>query len=183
MKRKGRLVAVLCVPIVLAAAMQQPVHARSGASALPSRADERSMARRFAEPFFLPRSVPRGFAFTHWGFRRKGFDSSDRRRTLFTTFRRRGLILDWYNRAGVDKHGDFCPRHGKPTGASRTFRRHGKRIFFGAGIHGAEAWRCIARGVVGNRRPLQVMLWYDIRLDGKKMRRRAVLMLATARLA
>jgi hypothetical protein len=54
-----------------------------------------------------------------------------------------------------------------------------RRVYFGAGIHGARAWRCVPARAVGNPQPLEIELWYDIRLDGATMRRE-VLRLVTA---
>lgn len=167
--------------MVASARPQPPGRARGSRHELPARATALSMGRAFGPPFFLPRSLPRGFVFTRWTVRPAGFDLEPRR-TLRATFGRDGVLLEWTILAGVDKYGDDCPRHGKPLAAMHTFASHGQRISFGAGIHGATAWRCLPRHAVGNKRPLEVELWYDINLDSNKMRRRAVRMVATARL-
>jgi hypothetical protein len=167
--------------MVASARPQAPGRARGSRYELPGRAATRHMGRAFKSPFFLPRIVPRGFVFTRSTVHRAGFDLEPRR-TLRATFGRDGVLLEWTIFAGVDKYGFDCPRHGKPPDAQHRFTAHGQRVFLSAGIHGATAWRCLPRHAVGNTRPLEVELWYDINLDGKKMRRRAVQMVATARL-
>lgn len=156
---------------------QHPGVARRGHYELPSRATARRMGRAFRSPFFLPRDLPPRFVFARWSFRPPGFDLEPRRQ-LFATFGRDGVLLEWTVLAGKDRYGD-CPYD---HFAQRTFVSNGHRIFFGAGIHGATALMCVPRRAVGNARPLEVELWYDIRLDGRAMRRRAVRMVARARL-
>jgi hypothetical protein len=163
--------------MVASARPQPPGRADGRRYELPSHAATRAMTRTYRAPFFLPRSLPRGFVFTGWRVNPPDF-AYEKRHTLLLWFGRDGTRLRWTVLSGVDPYGD-CPRDHY---AQRTFRSHGRLIFFGAGIHGATAHTCLAPHAVGNPRPLDVELWYDIRLDGKKMRRRAVRMVATARL-
>jgi hypothetical protein len=167
--------------MVASAHAQPPGRARGSRYELPARAVTRRIAAAYGSPAFLPKRLPRGFIFTRWKVRARDTDEGNRR-SMLVKFGRDGLLLYWRVLGGVDTYGFECPRNGSVPDAQRTFVSHGRRIFFAAGIHGASAWSCIRRHAVGNARPLQVDLWYDIRLDGRAMRRLAVRMVGTARL-
>ena len=162
--------------MVASARPQPPGRAPGRRYELPTRAMTRAMGRTYRSPFLLPRFLPRGFVFTGWRVNPPDLDF-EKRRTLQLRFGRDGTRLLWTVLSGVDRYGD-CPRD---HFAQHTFVSHGRRVFFGAGIHGATAHTCLPPNAVGNTRPLDVELWYDIGLDGRKMRRRAVRMVATAR--
>jgi hypothetical protein len=155
-----------------------PGRARGARYELPPRAATRQMAAVFGSPFFLPTRLPRGFISTRWQLAPHDFGETPRR-TLFVTFARDGLLLEWFVRAGVDPDGFGCP---KPETVRRTFVVKGRRVYFADGIHGASARACVPRHAVGNAKPLEIELWYDIRLDSPRMRRLAARMVGTARL-
>jgi hypothetical protein len=163
--------------MVASARPQPPGRARGRRYELPTHAATGAMKRKYRAPFFVPRSLPHGFVFTGWRVNPPDL-AYEKRHTLQLRFGRDGILLQWTVLSGVDPLGD-CPRDHY---AQRTFRRNGRLVFFGAGIHGATAHTCLRRLAVGNARPLDVELWYDIGLDGTEMRRRAVRMVATARL-
>jgi len=163
--------------MVASAQPEPPGRARGRRFELPTRAMTHTMQRTYRLPFFLPRFLPRGFVFTGWKVNPRDF-AYEKRRTLLLWLGRDGTRLRWTVLSGVDRYGE-CPRD---RFAQHTFVSHARRVFFGAGIHGATAHTCLPRHAVGNTRPLEVELWYDIRLDRKKMRRRAVRMVASARL-
>ncbi len=104
------------------------------------------------------------------------------RRAVYVTFGRDGLVLQWGVYSGVDKFGFSCPAKKSPLGPRNPILINGRRIFFLAGIHGASAWTCVPAGAVGNVKPLEVELWYDIRLHSAAMRRKAMQIVGTARL-
>jgi uncharacterized protein YecT (DUF1311 family) len=53
-------------------------------------------------------------------------------------------------------------------------------IYVNEGIHGVYVWTCFPRETVDNAEPLEVSMWYDIRLQSPEMLRRAMHMIGTA---
>ena len=62
----------------------------------------------------------------------------------------------------------------------REFKRARKQI--SDGIHGGAVWRCISPHAVGNSKPLEVELWFDIRVDSAAMERQVAQIVADAKL-
>jgi hypothetical protein len=141
----------------------------------------RRIAAAYREPFFLPKRLPSGFIFSQWQFEPHDYDTGGRR-SVFVTFGRDGLVLVWGVHTGVDRFGNDCPDK-----LSRIARDHvrlinGRRVFFRAGVQGASAWTCVPAHAAGNMSPVEINLWYDIRLESSAVRRLATRMVATARL-
>jgi hypothetical protein len=83
--------------------------------------------------------------------------------------------------SGADRLGLNCPTKGKPSAQSQTVINR-RAIYAIEGIHGVSVWTCIPPNVVGNARPLEVSMWYDIRLHNPTMLRLAMRMIGTAKL-
>jgi hypothetical protein len=149
-----------------------PGRARGSRYELVPQAEVRRLGREFGTQLYLPRSLPRGFIFTGWSLVRHA--PGDGRRWVFVTFGRDGVLLHWSVYSGVEKFAIECP-HGHPSrwDLKRSMLIQGRRILFADGIHGASAWECIPPHAIGNPEPLEVALWYDIRLDYPAMRRTA----------
>jgi hypothetical protein len=179
----GRATAVELERMVASAHTLPPGRARgSGYELMPPRQVGR-IATAYAGPLYLPTWLPPGFIFSHWNVVPHDRDT-DGRRSLFVTFGRDGPVLQWGVYAGADTLGLDCP------GKHSYFRQPnhptaiiaGRRIFLRVGIHGGSTWTCVRANAVGNAKPLEIQLWYDIRLDSPAFRRKVMRMVATARL-
>ena len=140
------------------------------------------MATAFGRPLLLPRMLPGGFIYSDWNVsngREPG--DPDRRRVVTVGFGRDSLFskIWWSVVSGVDTFGLDCPRKGRRS--PRTVI-NGRGIYANEAIHDVTVWTCIPPRVVGNARPLEVSMSYDIRLHNATMLRLAMRMVANARL-
>ena len=137
-------------------------------------------AAAFGSPLFLPQALPAGFIFSRWHIVRSD-PNVDGRRALYVTYGRDGPVLEWSVLAGTDTFGLDCPEKPSSLAPEHPVLINGRRVFSNVGIHGGSAWTCIPRNAVHNLKPLEIKLWYDIRLDGAAMRRMVSRMVATAK--
>jgi hypothetical protein len=149
---------------------------------LPSRNDVQRMARSLGSPLLVPTVLPNGFIFSQWRVsngRERG--DPDKRRTVAISFGRNSLYgrVYWRAAAGTDSLGIRCPRGSKDEAAALI---KGRRIYANKGIHGVSVWTCIPEGAIGNDRPLEIDMWYEIRLHSRHMLRLAMRMVGTARI-
>jgi hypothetical protein len=159
-----------------------PGRARGSRYELVPAGEVKRIVRAYGAPLFLPRRLPAGFIFSRWQVLPNGYGHPSSRRLLLVTFGRDGPSLAWSVYAGVDKFGLDCPEGHSRFTPPRPTLIDGRRIFFLLGIHGASVWTCIPRQAVGNTKPIEVELWYDIRVDSPAMRRLARRMVGTSRL-
>ena len=144
-------------------------------------ADVRRLRRVFSSPFYLPARLPAGFVYSESKMVRRDYDVGDRD-ALFAVFGRDGLVLDWGVYAGRDTFGLDCPSKKTRLAPEKYQVIDGVQTFLRVGIHGGTAWRCVRAHSVGNARPLEVELWYDIRLDTPAFRRQISEIVAQAQL-
>lgn len=144
-------------------------------------AQARDVSREFGPDLYLPTALPPGFIFTNWKVVRH--TPYDGRRWAIVSFGRNGVHLNWSVYRGVEKYAVSCP-HGHPYRADLKDSSliNGRTILFGDGIHGADAWECVPAQAGENAEPLELDLWYDIRLDNPAMRRLAKRIVASSRL-
>ena len=139
------------------------------------------MIAGFGRPLLLPAVLPGGFIYSDWKVSAHAEPGVDPRRQTTVSFGRDSLFQQilWNVSYGVDRLGLDCQRKNKlrPRAVIR-----GRPIYANVGIHGVSVWTCFARGAIGNSEPLEVSVWYDIRLHSPKMLRLATRMIGTAKL-
>jgi len=137
------------------------------------------MAVAFERPLFLPTRLPGGFIYSDWSVAAR-VDSVDPRRQLSVEFGRDSLFarIGWAVSSGVDRLGLECQRKDKLRPQAVI---NGRAIFANEGIHGVSVWTCFAPKTIGNAKPLEVSMWYDIRLHNAKMLRLAIRIIGTAK--
>jgi hypothetical protein len=179
--RAGRLRPSELERMVASARPSPPGRARGSRYELPSRGEVERMATVFRRPLLLPTRLPGGFIFSDWSVAARAEPGFDDRRLLSVVFGRDSLYarIDWAVSSGVDTTGLDCPRKNKPP---RVMVIDGRAIYVNEGIHGVSVWSCFPPNRVGNARPLEVSLWYDIRLHSPAMLRLAMWMVGTAEL-
>lgn len=166
---------------MVASAHPSPPGRTSGSEyELPSQEEVERMSASFGRPLLLPTELPGGFIYSQW-YAGDRFDTGERRSQLSISFGRDGLFtqVSWDLFSGVDPLALFCPGRGdwQPR---RVI--NGRTIYANEAIHGVSVWTCIPPHVVGNEEPLEVNLWYDIRLQSPAMLRLAMRMVGFARL-
>jgi hypothetical protein len=146
---------------------------------LPSRAEIRRMLTVFRRPLFVPDRLPLGFIFSDWSFSARGDPEVDPRRSISLTFGRDSLLSQvvWGVASGVEKLALECPRKRRPEPYAEI---NGRPIYVNEGIHGVEVWTCLGEHRFGNDQPLEISVWYDIRLHGPPMLHWATQTIATA---
>jgi hypothetical protein len=178
--RAGRLSPSELERMVASARPSPPGRTRRSGYELPSRSEVERMAAAFRRPLLLPTRLRGGFIFSDWNVAARAEPGFDDRRRLSVVFGRDSLFakIDWSVSSGVERLGLDCPRKHAP----RPLRViDGRRIYANEGIHGVSVWTCLARNRVGNASPLEVSLWYDIRLHSPAMLRLAMRMVGTAK--
>jgi hypothetical protein len=147
---------------------------------LPPRGEVERMAAAFRRPLLLPTRLPGGFIFSDWNVDARAEPGFDDRRRLSFVFGRDSLFakIDWTVSSGVDTSGLDCPLKNKPP---RVTVIDGRPIYANEGIHGVSVWTCLPPHRGGNASPLEVALWYDIRLHSPEMLRLAMRMVGTAK--
>ncbi len=148
---------------------------------LPPRRDVSAMAAGFGRQLLLPTVLPGGFIYSDWKVSAHAEPGVDPRRQINVSFSRDSLFQQilWSVSYGVDRLGLDCQRKNKLRPRAVI---SGRPIYANEGIHGVSVWTCLPRGVVGNVEPLEVSMWYDIRLHNPKMLRLATRMIGTATL-
>jgi hypothetical protein len=148
---------------------------------LPSRSEIRRMALAFRRPLLLPTRLPSGFIYSDWRVAAHVEPQVDPRRQVSVGFGRDSLFeqILWDVSSGVDRLGLDCQRKDKLRPQAAI---NGRAIYANEGIHGVRVWTCFAPETVGNVRPLDVSMWYDIRLHNPEMLRLAMRMIGTAKL-
>jgi hypothetical protein len=139
------------------------------------------MAAAFRRPLFLPTKLPGGFIYSDWNVAARAEPGFDDRRRVSVVFGRDSLFakIDWAVLSGVDGTGLDCPRRHKPP---RLTVVGGRAVYVNEGIHGVSVWTCLRPRLAGGARPLEISLWYDIRLHSPAMLRLAARMVGTAEL-
>jgi hypothetical protein len=167
---------------MVAGARRSSVRGRTSRSRyeLPSHSEVRRMVAAFRRPAFLPTRLPGGFIYSDWRVAAR-IDSDDPRRQLSIGFGRDSLFQQilWDVSSGPDRLGLNCPSEHKPRPLAVI---NGRTIYANEGIHGVSVWTCFAPKTMGNAKPLEVSMWYDIRLHNGKMLRLAMRMIGTAKL-
>lgn len=178
--RTGQLEPSELERMVVSAHPSPPGRASGSEYELPSQSDVERMATSFRRPLLLPTELPGGFIYSQW-YVGDPFDTGERRRQLSISFGRDGLFshVSWHLLSGVDTLALDCPAQNdlEPLAVIK-----GRPIYANEGIHGVSVWTCIPADVVGNEEPLEVHLWYDIRLHSSSMLRLATRMVGAARL-
>jgi hypothetical protein len=148
---------------------------------LPSQSEVQRMALAFRRPLFLPTRLPSGFIYSDWRVAVHVEHQVDPRRQVSVGFGRDSLFeqILWDVSSGVDRLGLECQRKDKLRPQAVI---NGRAIYANEGIHGVSVWTCFASKAVGNVKPLEVSMWYDIRLHNPKMLRLAMRMIGTAKL-
>jgi hypothetical protein len=148
---------------------------------LPSESEIRRMALAFRQPLFLPTRLPGGFIYSDWRVAAQVEPQVDPRRQVSVGFGRDSLFeqILWDVSSGVDRLGLECQRKDKLRPQSVI---NGRAIYANEGIHGVSVWTCFAPETVGTAKPLEVSMWYDIRLHNSEMLRLAMRMVGTAKL-
>jgi hypothetical protein len=165
---------------MVASARPSPPGRTSGSRyELPAGREVERMAAAFRRPLVLPTRLPGGFIYSDWNVAVRAEPGFDDRRRLSVVFGRDSLFakIDWAVSSGVDTSGLDCPRKNKPA---RVAVIHGRAIYDNEGIHGVSVRTCLPPHRVGNTRPLEISLWYDIRLHSRAMLRLAMRMVGTA---
>jgi hypothetical protein len=159
---------------MLASARRPSVPGRTSPSRfeLPPQNEIKRMRAAFRQALLLPTRLPGGFIYSDWNLA-----GPAHKRDLRLTFGRNSLFtqITWHVSSSPRGH---CPTSGNPP---RRAVVNGRSIYVNEGIHGVEVSTCIAPGIVGNRRPAQFAMWYDIRLHNPTMLRLAMRMIATAK--
>jgi len=139
------------------------------------------MAFAFRRPLFLPTRLPSGFIYSDWRVAAHVEPQVDPRRQVSVGFGRDSLFeqILWDVSSGVDRLGLECHRKDKLRPQAVI---NGRAIYANEGIHGVSVWTCFAPETVGNVKPLEVSMWYDIRLHNAEMLRLAMRMIGTAKL-
>ena len=178
--RPGRLRPYELERMVASARPSPPGRTRGSRYELPSRHEVGRMAAAFQRPLLLPRKLPGGFIFSDWNVTARAYPGFDDRRRLSVVFGRDSLFakLDWTVSSGVDTTGLDCALKHRPPPVTVI---DGRPIYANEGIHGVNVWTCIPPHRVGNASPLEVSLWYDIRLHSPAMLRLAMRMVGTAK--
>ena len=179
--RPGRFSVRQLERMVASAGPVAPGRAPGSRYELPSPGEVARISRAFRSPAPLPAVLPPGFLYSDWSLAPRG-NIGDHRRDLTVGFGRDSLFaqLVWDVQSGVDSQGLDCPRKASERWPRRVIV-HGRPIYVNVGIHGAQVWTCLPPHAAGNARPLELSLWYDIRLNTPAMRRLAIRMVATAR--
>jgi hypothetical protein len=174
--RAGQLRVSELERMVASARPSPPGRTRASRYELPARTDVVRMARSFRRPLFLPTKLPGGFIFSR-SYVAAHADSVDRRRRLDVVFGRDSLFrkVVWLVFSGIDTSGFDCPRKDRPRPLAVI---DGRAIYVNEAIHGVSVWTCMEPH---NSPPLEVSLWYDIRLHSRTMLRLAMRMVGTAR--
>jgi hypothetical protein len=148
---------------------------------LPLRSEIRHMALAFRRPLFLPARLPGGFLYSDWRVVAHVEPQLDPRRQLSVGFGRDSLFeqILWDVSSGVDRLGLECQRKDNLRPQAVI---NGRAIYANEGIHGVSVWTCFPPETVGNVKPLEVSMWYDIRLHNPEMLRLAIRMMGTAKL-
>lgn len=146
---------------------------------LPSHGEIRRMVLAFQRPLFLPTRLPGGFIYSDWSVAAR-IDNVDPRRQLSVRFARDSLFqqVAWHVSYGADRLGLDCPSKRRPRPEAVI---NGRPLYANEGIHGVSVWTCFAPETVDNAEPLEVSMWYDIRLHNPKMLRLAMRMVGTAK--
>jgi hypothetical protein len=178
-RRRGALQPSELERMVASARPSPPGRTRGSRYELPSGREEERMAVAFRRPLFLPTRLPGGFIYSDWDVAARSEPGFVDRRRVSVVFGRDSLFakIDWMVSSGVDTTGLDCPLKHKPP---RVTVIDGRPIYANEGIHGVSVWTCIPPHSVGNARPLEVSLWYDIRLHSRAMLRLAMRMIGTA---
>jgi hypothetical protein len=185
-RRVGQLRVSDLERMVASAQPSPPGRAPDSRYELPPQREVKRMAPFFRGPLFLPTRLPGGFIFSEWRVSPHR-DSLDRRRVLDVTFGRDALstLLVWTIYAGIDKEGFDCPRKPlrlAPTSAQHQVLIRGRSIYAIEGIHGVSVWTCVRANTVGNAEPLEIALWYNIRLQSPAMLSLAMRMIGYGKL-
>jgi hypothetical protein len=177
--RPGRLRPSELERMVASARPSPPGRTRRSSYELPRRGEVERMAAAFRRPLLLPTRLPGGFIFSDWSVAPRAEPGYDERRQLSLVFGHDSLFakIGWTVSSGVDTTGLDCPLKHKPP---RVTVIDGLPIYANEGIHGVSVWTCIPPHRVGNASPLEVSLWYDIRLHSRAMLRLAMRMVGTA---
>jgi uncharacterized protein YecT (DUF1311 family) len=178
--RSGQLEPSELERMVASAHPAPPGRASGSDYELPTQGEIELMAASFRRPILLPRELPDGFIYSQW-YEGDPFDTGERRPQLSITFARDGLFthLEWHLASGIDPLGLYCSTASEWQPLTVI---NGRPIYANEAIHGVSVWTCLAPHVVGNEEPLQVDLWYDIRLHSPTMLRLATRMVGTAML-
>jgi hypothetical protein len=178
--RTGRLKAAELERMV-ASAQRSSLLGRTSLSRfeLPSHGEIRRMVLAFQRPLFLPTRLPGGFIYSDWSVAAR-IDNVDPRRQLSVRFARDSLFqqVAWHVSYGADRLGLDCPSKHRPRPEAVI---NGRPLYANEGIHGVSVWTCFAPETVDNAEPLEVSMWYDIRLHNPKMLRLAMRMVGTAK--
>jgi hypothetical protein len=179
--RAGQLSASDLERMVASAHPSAPGRAGGSGYELPSTSEVHRMAVSFRRPLFLPTKLPGGFIFSQWHVA-PGVAGFGGRRELSAIFGRDGLFtrLEWRVSWDIDvsAYGDCSHRFSRP----REVVVNGRATYANEAIHAVSVWTCIPPNAAGNAKPLEVSLWYDIRLHSPAMLRLARRMIGTARL-
>jgi len=184
--RVGQLRASDLERMVASAQPSPPGRAPDSHYELPPQREVKRMAASFRRPLFVPTRLPGGFIFSQWRVSPHR-DSLDRRRVLDVTFGRDALstLLVWTVYSGIDKEGFDCPRKPlrlAPTSAQHQILIHRRSIYAIEGIHGVSVWTCVRANTVGNAKPLEIAVWYNIRLHSPAMLSLAMRMIGYGKL-
>ena len=179
--RAGRLRPSELERMVAGAQPSPPGRTRRSRYELPARGEVERMAAAFRRPLLLPTRLPGGFIFSDWSVAARGEPGFDDRRQLSLVFGRDSLFarIGWTVSSGVERLGLDCPRKNRRRPLSVI---HGRPVYGNEGIHGVSVWTCLPPNRVGNASPLEVSLWYDIRLHSRAMLRLAMRMVGNAKL-
>jgi hypothetical protein len=161
---------------MLASAKPSPAGRAAGSSyELPPRSDVRSMASVFPAPFFLPTGLPNGFIYSGWNVSTSSYSGPH---AAVLDFGRDGLFTQvlWNVHWGTEKamYDDCVVRsHWTPRAII-----NGQKVYVIEGIHGVGVFTCIGKNTIANTQPIEISIWYDIRLHNPSMLRWAERMVA-----